>query len=110
MNIQDAIGYGFGHQERAWSTGVNAYFGIREQTDHTQLLTMDLYNQGMKFIILDRHLCPWKTGSYTKKFGKISSRGNVFFKIFWFQLYGVFWLWHMWQVNMKIRWRKQNYK
>ena len=58
LTVQYYIVKGFGYREREFSMRVNAYFGTREQTDHMQHRTMELGNQGLIFIITDRHILP----------------------------------------------------
>ena len=57
--------------------GVNAYFPLQEQPDHMQNVAMERGNKMLKLIITDRNIVSLKTGSYTRKVGKIRSRSNV---------------------------------
>ena len=55
-----------------------------------QHLITELVNQIVKMTITERHMFSIKTSSYMSKVRKIRSRSDLFFKIFEFQLYGVF--------------------
>ena len=52
---------------------------LLERIYHMQHLNMDLENLSFKYIFTDRHIVLQKTGSYTRKTGKIRSRSNVLF-------------------------------
>ena len=70
LNIQDAIGKGFGSRERALYMGIKYILVLEEQKYHNQHPTTDLVNQMLKLIITDINISPLKIVSYTRKFGE----------------------------------------
>ena len=53
MNIQDRIGKGFGSRERAYSMGVNTYFGTNRPHATPNYGPRNI---SLKLIITDRHI------------------------------------------------------
>ena len=66
---------------------VNSYFGPKRTIYHMQHLTIDLGNQGLKLVIIDRHSIFHKNWLIHEEFSKKRSRSNVFIKMFKLQIY-----------------------
>ena len=63
MNIQYEIGKEFGYIERAYSTGVNYYFGPKQTNRPHAIPKFGSGKYNLKLVITDRHIVIQKSSS-----------------------------------------------